>query len=310
MTATAPDPGLDPRAPFTVGEALGAGLDLTELRARRWHRVFRGVYVASGVRLTLLLRTRAALLLHPSAAHVSHATAAALYRIAVPDDPDVHVTVQRQVDRRSRPGLRAHVRAGGSTRRIVQGVPASSPLQLFIELAASLPLVDAVAAGDAMIRLGLVTFDELNDHCAQARGRHSRTARRVVAYVREGVDSSMETRVRMLIVLAGLPEPQVNFKIRDEFGTVLRRLDMSYPTVCLMVEYDGRQHAERVDQWESDIDRREGFDNDGWQTLIVTSAGIYKDPERTLMRIRKALRAKGVRVGPMSDAWRAHFPPR
>ena len=161
-----------------------------------------------------------------------------------------------------------------------------------------------------MVRLGMVTFEQLRAYCDQVRGRHSRTARRVVGYVRDGVDSPMETRLRMLIVLAGLPEPEVNYTIRDEYGSVLRRIDLSYPVVRLMVEYDGRQHVERIEQWDSDIDRREEFDGDGWRTLIVTSAGIFRDPERTLRRVRSALLSNGVRVGPLSDRWRAHFPGR
>lgn len=310
MTSPAPETAFDQRAPFTVADAIGAGLDHSRLRTAAWRRVFRGIYVSSDVRLTLMVRARAGLLLHPSAAHASHTTAAVLYGIPVPDDPDVHVTVARQVDRRFRPGLRPHVREAGSSRRLVHGVPVSAPLQLFIELAGALSLVDAVVAGDAMVRLGLVTLKELTEHCDGARGRHSRTARRMVAYVRNGVDSPMETRVRMLIVLAGLPEPQVNVIIRDEFGVVVRRIDLGYLAVRLMVEYDGRHHIERVGQWESDLNRREEFDADGWRTLIVTSAGVYREPERTLRRIRTALRARGMRVGPLSDAWRAHFPSR
>lgn len=310
MTAPSLEPPLDPRSPFTVTYAIAAGLDPGDLRTRRWHRIFRGVYISSDVRLILLVRTRAALLLHPASGHASHSTAASLYGIAVPDDPDVHVTVRHQIDRRPRPGLRPHVRDAGSTRRVVHGVQVSAPLQLFIELAGALSLVDAVVAGDAMVRLGLVTVEQLREHCDMARGRHSRTARRVVAYVRQGVDSPMETRLRMLIVLAGLPEPKVNHKLRDEFGVVLRRIDLSYPAVRLMVEYDGRQHVERIEQWDSDIDRREEFDENGWQTLIVTSAGIYRDPERTLQRVRRALKSRGMPVGPLSDGWRAHFPGR
>lgn len=310
MTSPAAEPAFDPRTPFTADQAHAVGIAPTELRTVRWRPVFRATYVLSDVTLTVLVRGQAGLLLHPSGAHLSHATAAQVYDVPVPDDPDVHVTVARQVDRRYRPGLRPHVREAGSRVRLVRGVPVSAPEQLFVELAGALPLVEAVVAGDAMIRMGLVTIGALREHCRGARGRHSRTARRVVGYVREGVDSPMETRLRMLIVLGGLPEPQVNLILRDESGAVLRRIDLSYRLVRLMVEYDGRQHVERIAQWDSDIDRREEFDADGWRTLIVTSAGIYRDPGRTLARIRKALQERGVRVGPLLDGWRAHFPGR
>ena len=89
--------------------------------------------------------------------------------------------------------------------------------------------------------------------------------RRAAAYVRAEVDSPMETRLRMLLVLAGLPEPSINVKIRAVDGEVLRRYDLSFPTVRVIVEYDGRQHIERVEAWESDLERREAIDGDGWR---------------------------------------------
>jgi very-short-patch-repair endonuclease len=122
----------------------------------------------------------------------------------------------------------------------------------------------------------------------------------------------METRLRLLIVLAGLPEPKVNHKIRDEHGRVLVRLDLSYPELRLIVEYDGRQHAEDTDQWNRDLDRREYFDDEEWRILVVTAKGIFREPERTLHRVRRALVKRGCRQVPrrLDDAWRRHFPGR
>ncbi len=55
-----------------------------------------------------------------------------------------------------------------------------------------------------------------------------------------GVDSPMVTRLRMLIVLAGLPEPKVNLVIRDEYGHPVRRYDLGYEKSRTLVEYDAR----------------------------------------------------------------------
>jgi hypothetical protein len=57
----------------------------------------------------------------------------------------------------------------------------------------------------------------------------ARLARRVAGLVRKGVDSAMETRLRLLIVLAGLPEPEVNVIVRDENGDWELRFDLCYP---------------------------------------------------------------------------------
>jgi hypothetical protein len=61
-------------------------------------------------------------------------------------------------------------------------------------------------------------------------------------------------------VLAGLPEPRVNLIIRGRDGGWLRRYDLAYEHFRLIIEYDGRQHAEDTQQWLTDIFRREELD--------------------------------------------------
>lgn len=122
----------------------------------------------------------------------------------------------------------------------------------------------------------------------------------------------METRLRMLIVLAGLPEPEVNHRLRDARGRVLARLDLSYPHLKLIVEYDGRQHLDDPAQVKRDRVRREYFDDEEWRILVVTSEGIYREPEHTLLRVRRQLVARGCPGVPRqpAEAWRPHFPVR
>ena len=141
-------------------------------------------------------------------------------------------------------------------------------------------------------------------------GAAGRRAREAAAYVRPGVDSPMETRLRMLLVLAGIPEPEVNLTLRDVDGEPVRRFDLSWPGVKVVVEYDGRHHVVREDAWERDLDRRESMDADGWRLLVVTSRGIYAEPERTVSRVFDVLRARRLPSLPArpSDAWRPHFP--
>jgi hypothetical protein len=143
----------------------------------------------------------------------------------------------------------------------------------------------------------------------RAQARFAVGSRLAAAYVRERVDSPMETRLRMLIVLAGLPEPEVNLILRDELGAPIRRYDLLYRASRTAVEYDGRHHTERKGQWESDIERREAIDSDNHRLLVVIARGIYVEPERTLLRIWRVLRERGV-PAELSDGWRPHFPSR
>ena len=228
--------------------------------------------------------------------------------LPVPDCDRVHVTVMQQEERVQRAGIACHVACDETKVETVNGVRVSSPVDMFIELAGRLSLVDAVIVGDAMVRVKLFTADELVRFCKSTKRWHSRRARLAAAYVREGVDSPMETRLRMLLVLAGLPEPLVNHKIRDADGVVLRRLDLSYPLARLAVDHNGRHHADDPLQYSGDIDRREELEGDNWRFIVVLSDGIFRSPLRTILRVANALRQRGVRVGAVRDDWRPHFP--
>lgn len=302
---------LDTRWPFTRAQALAAGITDSQLRGPRFRKLFTGVYVDARVPDHPVVTARAGLLLHPPGAWASHSTAARLHGLPVPTDPMAHISVATPSDRRRAEGLRSHV---GAPREIEvrDGVRVSGPHQLFRELAATLTLVDLVVLGDALVRAGRTTPEALVRACEADRSRHSVTALKAARYVRADVDSPMETRLRMLLVLAGLPEPEVNVRIRDEDGRVVRRYDLSYPSVRLIVEYDGRQHVEVVANWEADLRRREAIDENEWRILVVTSAGIYKTPGETVARVHRALRSRGWPGLPArpSDAWRAHFPGR
>lgn len=186
------------------------------------------------------------------------------------------------------------------------GLRVSSPLDLFIELAGVLSVVDLVIAGDAMVKIGLFTADELRAFCAGTRRWHSRRARRGAALVRDGVDSPMETRVRLLLVWAGLPEPIVNLRVTDRTGHA-RRLDLCYPFLKIAIEYDGRHHIEREAQWNQDLRRRENLEADGWRFVVITSKGVFIEPEDTIGRVVGALAQRGHRRRSVRDTWKIHF---
>ena len=88
----------------------------------------------------------------------------------------------------------------------------------------------------------------------------------------------------MLIVLAGLPEPQVNEIFLKADGSWWIGFDLYYAAYTVLVEYDGRQHAEDTPQWQHDITRRETLDTMGIRLLIITKDDLYGSPEQVLVR--------------------------
>ena len=279
-----PIPALDTMHPFTTAQALAAGIDPSRLRRREFRRLAKGKYVSSQRRPSALLDAQAALLGHPPSAMATHTTAARVYGMPVPHDVNLHVGVTDPLDRRRRKGVHSHVVA--RTTRVLEhrDVRIAAPADVYVQLAAMLPLVELVVVGDYIVRQGWHSPDDLVRLCAASEEAHAGEALAAARYVREGVDSPMESRLRMLLVLAGFPEPLVNFKLRDTFGAVIRRFDLYYADVRVLVEYDGRQHAEDPDQYDHDIYRREELDDGEWRIVVVTAKGIYARPEETLQR--------------------------
>ena len=302
------DVDLDLRRPFLRADALAAGVSPSLLRGRRFRRIFTGVYVHASVPAHPLLRVQAALVLHPPTAFASHVSAARVYDVPLPTLADEHVSVLSEKDRRRRLGIRNHVAAPGTQVVTVRGLRVSAPALMFVELGDVLGLVDLVVVGDALVRHRRLTPDDLRTACATSSHPGARAARRAAAYVRARVDSPMETRLRMLLVLAGLPEPTVDHRILDRDGRVLYRFDLSYPDLRIVVEYDGRQHRGRP----GSVGPRHGAQGLARRGGVAARAGVLPRPSPAT----RAGRSSGWRrsCGPpagrgtpatLADDWRA-----
>ncbi|QNN54119.1 endonuclease domain-containing protein [Nocardioides mesophilus] len=298
----------DERRPFLFAAGVRAGIPPSTLRGRRFRRLMLGVYLRADVAPDPVHMVVAALLVHPPRAYASHASAARVYGVPLPAGlAQEHVSVCRAADRRRREDIRNHVVAASTPVVRFRGLPVSAPAQVFVELSGLLTLVDLVAVGDDLVRRKLLTTEQLVDYCRLHGDAAARTA---AGYVRRGVDSPMETRLRMLLVLSGLPEPKVNVKLFFEDGRLRYRFDLAWPELKIAVEYDGRQHRDDLDQWDHDVTRDEWMDDANWLRVPVFSRGIYRRPDVTIERVVKALRERGFRVAPgdLSEAWRPHFP--
>lgn len=169
-----------------------------------------------------------------------------------------------------------------------------------------LEFIDLLILGDSLVRRTRTTTDDLAAFVAGSTVNGARRAREVLPYVRARVDSPNETRLRLLMVTAGLPEPVVNHEVVDQQAG-RRRLDLAYPELRLAVEFDGRHHIEREGQWEQDLHRREELERAGWRLIVVTSSDLYRDPLGLLIRIVDALQLAGATRPRLTDGWHRHF---
>lgn len=161
-----------------------------------------------------------------------------------------------------------------------------------------------------MLKAKQATRESLKRAVDAMSGHGTRLARRALSYVRTGVDSPMESRLRMLLVLAGFPEPQVNVIIRRFNGDWDRRFDLCYLALKLIIEYDGEQHGD-LEHRDADHHRREELERLGYKIVAVTSLGVYRDPAATLRRVADAMRELGGHPpARWRPEWQRHFPGR
>jgi len=92
--------------------------------------------------------------------------------------------------------------------------------------------------------------------------------------------------MRVLLVLAGLPRPEVQVSIQDDEGRFLGRPDLLYRRQHLAIEYDGGNHRERL---VDDNRRQYGLVGAGYRLLRFTAADVYGTPQMVAMQVRNGL---------------------
>ena len=293
-------------SPFLRKDGLARGLTKHCLDGPAYRKVFGSVRVPAHVDLTAPTRARAALLVVPAGV-VSHHTAAVLWGGVVPETTITHLTVATAKLRRAREALKCHVN-GAARHTRHRGVALTTPAQTFVDLAEHLALVDLVVLGDSLVHKQVVTLELLLSAAREARGRGAALARAAAELVREGAESPMETRVRLMLHFAGLPEPDVQHVVGD--GRY--RLDLAWPVLRVAVEYDGRHHADDTHQWGRDLSRREWLDGQGWRLIVLRAEDVFDDPWAAVLRIAEAMAGRGYEkvLADPPPGFVEHFPGR
>jgi hypothetical protein len=203
-----------------------------------------------------------------------------------------------------------HRRRARLRSRHLQGVPVTGPDRTFVDCATRLTFVQLVQLGDWLIHRRFTTLDVLATYVYTRHLDGVRRARRCIAFVRERVESPMETWVRLMIVFARLPEPATNVELFDHEGRFVARLDMAYPNWRVAVEYDGGHHERDPKQRQRDRERREAIEALGWRVIVVTGQDLLS-PQSIPWRVFHALAGHGYegREPVMSDTWRQWFSP-
>jgi hypothetical protein len=201
-----------------------------------------------------------------------------------PFDP-IEVVVPSRSGVRSRPGLivrRSDVGAGDVV--TVRGMRFTSPLRTLSDLCPRLKGVEALALLDAALRL------KLTDRPALIHAQS--VCVRLLGSLAEAAESPMETRLRWLLVKAGLPRPEVQKPLHDSQGRFVGRADLYYDLARLVVEFDGGNHRDRLVE---DNRRQNMLINAGYSVLRFTASDIFNRPDTVVAQVSAAAGASATR---------------
>ncbi|MGA5463297.1 DUF559 domain-containing protein [Mycobacterium sp. NPDC050041] len=281
--------------PFVGTEALAAGMTRHALRTR-FDRVFRGVYATRGTSLTAADRAVAAWLWSGRRATVAGVSAAALHGSLW---VDAHLPAElNQTSQHRSAGIVLHADALASEEMTtVRGIPVTTPARTAFDLGRRGGLVTAVARLDALMRATDLKSSDVDGLVERHRGaRGVVQLRRALELADAGAESPQESRVRLLLVGAGLPTPQTQVEVYDRQGCFVARLDIAWPQWKVAVEYDGVQHWTDGRQRTRDIDRHAELEALGWRIVRVGADMLRNRPRVILQRTRRALTAAGCRI--------------
>ena len=291
-------PALTWRA-FTTREANDVGVGRGRLAGRDLHSPYRGVRtaieLAPAQAYSPLLRT---------GDRFSHTTAAALWGCPLPEEHEraVHVTSTSPTGRPRAEGVVGH--EGLPAQVVVRnGLPVSHPALTLVECATLLPLDDLVVIGDHLVLdprvldpLDIrphITLSELHSELEGMSAAGVRLARRAARLIRDGVESPMETRLRLLLVRAGLPRPVCGLEVTGARGRTIGWFDLAWPEFRVIAEYDGDGHRTSREQYDRDIRRFDLADDAGWKVIRVRAPGLWSRSSETVQRVSTALRSRG-----------------
>ncbi|TQL40425.1 hypothetical protein FB562_2634 [Homoserinimonas aerilata] len=295
---------------FRVGDPIASGLSARRLRGRDVDRPFAGVR-AVGLDLRILEnRCRAYAARMPPGQFFSHITAALLYRIPLPwrleQDSRIHVSVRDGGIRPRARGVIGHRLSATTVPRMLGELPVADPVSTWCHLASVLDVDELIAAGDFLVsglvtndgrRPPLATLSQLSDAVQRSAGRRgARTMAATVTHIRTGVDSPRESRLRMLLLRSGLPEPVINEPVFDADGRRVGKPDLMFPEARLVLEYEGDEHRTNRDRFRRDIFRREAFEDAGYRVKRVTADDLDIRPHEFVSGVRKLLVRRGMSI--------------
>jgi hypothetical protein len=294
-------------AAFTFQEAVDAGATVGRLRHRSLVVPSRGIRQPVHQTFTEQSSVVRPLTLITAFSAASHATAFTLWSfpgfLPGADDAITHISRPDTMAIPRRAGVRGH-RGQFFEDEIVSlnGLLVTSRTRTWLDCARKMSIDELTVVADHLLRVPRPEFEGRSEpyatleNLADMLDRHwgtpgIRKARLALEQARVGSDSGPETRLRLALENAGLPEPNLNVPADLRAG-VVRQADLAYPEQKVAVEYDGDGHSEAA-QIVRDIAREEDFARAGWVVVRISKRHMENDARAAVAKVRSALMSRG-----------------
>jgi hypothetical protein len=281
--------------PFRTSEALLRGVTPARLRAQDLWTPTPGIRTCE-LPSTLLERARVFAAAAPCDFAFSHVTAAQLLGIPLPyaveDDGLVHIVTRTESNRIRRVEVRGHRGLESREVTLLEGLPVVSPadtwvdLGEFVGLGKPVGLDDLIVAGDAVANLvdGTGPMKQAVERRVRPRGKVTLTY--ALPRVRQGSWSPMETRARLMVIRAGLPEPSLNSPVVSPSGEWLGFGDLVWHEQRVVVEYQGVEFHTRLVHRRHDGIRFDAMGRGDWVVVEVVADDVF-EPGRRALKLRE-----------------------
>jgi len=275
--------------------ALGFSSKSIEHRLKRGRlfSVSQGVYAVGWPALNQKRRWMAAVLAGGEAAALSHRSAAALWEIGKEKPRRIDVSVRRSCELR-RPGIRFHGRPSLRVEDILRrdDIPATSPVQTLVDLAAELGPVPLERAVNDADKRGLVDPEALREELDGFSGQPGvRPLRHLLnkLFFRLS-DSDLEVYFRRIVRTAKLPIPLSKQRVNDF------EVDFFWPDLGLVVETDGLRYHRTPSAQTRDARRDRAHVMAGMTPLRFTHYEVRYEPERVRTSLTKTIDLLRLRI--------------
>ncbi|MGO1544632.1 MAG: hypothetical protein ACTHXA_09875 [Gulosibacter sp.] len=302
MRKPSPIPLELPQFAFSYAAAIEAGMTPERLRASDLSAPFVGVRT-TGAPATRTERARALGMRLKDGQAISGLAAAELWGMRVPsrnrfNDNDVEILTKKSVSRVRIDGVvNRRIRDDLFRTSTLDNIPVVSPVLAMFTSAIYLAEEDVTVMLDAMLtasdvyrNLRFGSRPHLRPEQLPAlvqtfrRMKGIDTVRAAIQLARPGVESPMETVLRLKLIAAELPEPVIQPVLILANGEEYRP-DLGYPSANIYFDYDGEHHFVDQNTIDRDVQRDRELQDAGIRLVHVVKTDLNGRRFREIVRL-------------------------